>query len=77
MIPLFFKKKKNDNPLITFLEERLEEARRRNERSFYYPLREAEVVEIRDYFRTHHNTIVEISHFNGNTKVYKFYGYDI
>ena len=70
-------KRKNETPVIEFLEERLEEARRRDEHSFYYPLRDDEITDVREYFCTHHNTIVEVSHQNGEILVYKFYGYDM
>lgn len=69
-----FKKKKKDVPALYFtLNKDLEEARNAKKDYFYCPLLEGEETLAYAWCVTHHMWM-KISHKNGNTNVYKFYG---
>lgn len=71
------KKKHGESTLIYLLTERLNEAREKHEKCFYYPLSEKDVNYVKDYFMSHYQTVVEPDHKTNNIIVYKFYGYSI
>ena len=64
-------KKNKSNTLHMLLDAKAEEARNRNESSFYTPLLDGEYIEAVKWC-TKHGAIVQLSHKNGNNLVYKF-----
>lgn len=70
---LFKDKKKPKHLLITtIIDEKVKEARKNNQFSFYYPLTAAEVDTARDYFAKRYRGLVELDHKTGSVLVYKF-----
>ena len=70
-----FKNKKPSSTTISILENRLEEAIKRNEHSFYYAIPKQDLNSAREYFFRKYNAIIEPSHKTDSIIVYKIYGY--
>ena len=70
-----FKKRKNNSPaLYVSLDKRLEEARRRNEKSFYYPLESKEISNAMAW-GIRNRVAIEADYIMDDKIYYKFYGY--
>ena len=71
------KKKNNDSVLILLINEKLNEAREKHEKHFYYPLDDKDAEYIKNYYLKHFQIIVEPDYKINNVIMYKFYGYSI
>ena len=74
---LFKNKKKNTNPTIIQMEERMRLAREKKENWFYYAIQEKDLQLARDYFASHYQAIVEASYQTNGIIVYRVYGYKL
>lgn len=71
-----FKKKKETPALIYVLNQKLKEAREKEETSFYYPLWEHEVKLARSW-GIQNRLLIEPDHQTNGNIIYKFYGYKV
>lgn len=71
------RKNKNQPAVLYSIDLKIKEAREKNERSFYYALKNEEVDIVRTYCMSQYRALVEVDHKTNNTIVYKIYGYSI